>query len=63
MCLNFNYIDCLLSEEELKRLREALGDESYGAVSFSYDQPSDGNNVGDGTIQGNLGNTVKLVSY
>ena len=25
-------------EEEMKRLHEELGDDSYGAVGFSYDQ-------------------------
>ncbi|KAK2181752.1 hypothetical protein NP493_383g04028 [Ridgeia piscesae] len=37
--LNTDYMERVLyEEEELKRLHEALGEDSYGAVGFSYDQ-------------------------
>jgi hypothetical protein len=39
--LHFNLpIAFVFTEEELKRLNEALADNSYGAVAFNYDQPA-----------------------
>lgn len=34
----YQWLNCCSVEEELKRLHEALGDDSYGAVGFSYDK-------------------------
>jgi hypothetical protein len=46
------FVVCL--EEELKRLREALVEDSYGEVAFSYDQPIDEANVGGEAVQSKL---------